>query len=187
MSGAARATGRGVRSDILWPCRTLSTTTGEWDQSGLTFAYQWLRDGIPVTGATEAHLLLGAADVRHRMSVQVTATRAGAAPATSRSTATSPVTRAAARVRLGVADATPAAGSRTKVTVRVTATPSAVDAGGRVKVLVDGKLVRTVRVSDGTATLKIAFAAGTHKVKALYTGSPMLSRASADRRVRALR
>lgn len=166
---------------------TLSTTAGEWDQTGLTFAYQWLRDGIPVDGATEAGLLLGAADLGHRMSVQVTATRSGAAPTTTRSAATSPVVRAAARVKLKIADPTPAAGSRTRVTVRVITTPSTVDAGGRVKVLVDGRLVRKARVTDGTATLRIAFSAGTHKVEAVYTGSPTVSRATADSRVLARR
>jgi len=166
---------------------TLSTTAGEWDQPGLAFAYQWLRDGIPVNGATGARLLLGAADLGHRMSVQVTATRDGAAPATTLSAATSPVTKSAARVKLGIADPTPVAGTRTKVTVRVTTSPSTVDAGGRVKVLVDGKLVKRVRVIDGKATLTIAFSAGTHKVVAKYTGSPTVSTASADSRVRARR
>lgn len=166
---------------------SLSTTAGGWDQPGLTFAYQWLRDGVPVNGATGAQLLLGSADLGHRMSVQVTATRSDAAPTTTRSAATAPVVKAAARVKLKIADQTPVAGSRTRVTVRVITTPSSVESGGRAKVLVDGKLFRTVRVTAGKATLKIVFAAGTHKVVALYTGSPTVSRAKADRRVRALR
>jgi len=166
---------------------TLSTTAGEWDQSGLAFAYQWLRDGIPVSGATGARLLLGAADLGHRMSVQVTATRDGAAPGTTLSAATAPVTKSAAKVKLGIADPTPVAGSRTKVTIRVTTAPSTVEPTGRVKVMVDGKLVKRVRVTDGRATLTIAFSAGTHKVVARYTGSPTVSTALADSRVRARR
>ncbi|PVG82252.1 beta-xylosidase [Nocardioides gansuensis] len=167
---------------------TLSTTAGGWDQPGLSFAYQWLRDGIPVTGATKSSLLLEAADIGHRMSIQVTATRDGAAPATARSAATSPVAKAAARVKLGISDPTPEAGARTRVTVRVTTTPSTVDPTGRVKVLVDGELVGRVRVTtDGTATLTLTFAAGTHKVVVKYTGSPTVSQALAERRVRARR
>jgi beta-xylosidase len=74
---------------------TLRATTGSWDQAGLTFTYQWLRDGIPVDGATRARLLLGAADVGHRMSVRVTASRDGLTPGTAQSAATSPVTKSA--------------------------------------------------------------------------------------------
>ena len=70
---------------------TLRATTGSWDQTGLTFTYQWLRDGTPVDGATRARLLLGAADVGHRMSVRVTASRDGLTPGTAQSAATSPV------------------------------------------------------------------------------------------------
>lgn len=163
---------------------TLTATTGTWDQPGLTFTYQWLRDGVPVTGATQARLLLGAADIGHRMSVQVTASRDGAAPGTARSAATAPVAKAPGRVRLRIADPTPEAGTKTRITVRVTATPSTVEAGGRVKVLVDGKVVRRIRLADGRATLTVAFPAGMHKVVAKYLGSSAVSTATADLRVR---
>lgn len=166
---------------------TLSATTGSWDQAGLTFTYQWLRDGVPVAGATQAQLLLGAADAGHRMSVQVTASRAGVAPGTARSAATSPVAKAAGRVRLGIADRTPEAGSKTRITIRVGAIPSTAKAGGRVKVLVDGKVVRRLRLTDGKATLALAFATGTHKVVAKYLGSSTITAADAGRQVRAHR
>lgn len=167
---------------------TLTATTGTWDQTGLTFTYQWLRDGIPIDGATQAQLQLVAADVKHRMSVQVTASRPGVAPGVAQSATTSPVAKATGRVRMGIADPTPEAGSRTRVTVRVTvrvtATPSTVEAGGRVKVLVDGTVVRTVRLTDGRVRLTLAFSAGTHKVVAKYLGSSTVSAATADLRVR---
>jgi beta-xylosidase len=59
---------------------TLAGTPGTWDEDGLTFAYQWLRDGEPVDGATRQTLRVTAADVGHRMSVKVTAERPGAFP-----------------------------------------------------------------------------------------------------------
>jgi beta-xylosidase len=80
---------------------TLRATTGSWDQAGLTFTYQWLRDGIPVDGATRPRLLLGAADVGHRMSVRVTASRDGLTPGTAQSAATAPVAKSASNPRLG--------------------------------------------------------------------------------------
>ncbi|MEU4362459.1 family 43 glycosylhydrolase [Promicromonospora sp. NPDC023987] len=59
---------------------TLAGTPGTWDKDGLTFSYQWLRDGEPVAGATRQTRRLTSADVGHRMSVEVTASRPGAFP-----------------------------------------------------------------------------------------------------------
>ncbi|MFI2485449.1 family 43 glycosylhydrolase [Promicromonospora kroppenstedtii] len=59
---------------------TLTAAPGRWDQRDVTFGYRWLRDGAPVAGAEERTYRLTAADVGHRMSVEVTATRAGALP-----------------------------------------------------------------------------------------------------------
>ncbi|MFE7506812.1 family 43 glycosylhydrolase [Promicromonospora sp. NPDC057488] len=61
---------------------TLTAAPGRWDKRDVTFGYQWLRDGAPVAGAVGRTYRLTAADVGHRMSVQVTATRAGALPGT---------------------------------------------------------------------------------------------------------
>ncbi|MFZ2503863.1 MAG: hypothetical protein WAW88_14465, partial [Nocardioides sp.] len=52
----------------------LTADPGLWTPSGLSFSYQWLRDGDPVVGATGAALMLGLEDLGHRMSVLVTAT-----------------------------------------------------------------------------------------------------------------
>ena len=71
---------------------SLTASPGAWDQKGLTFAYQWLRDGAPVPGATGQRFLLTNADVGHRMSVQVTATRPGALPGVARSAPTAVIT-----------------------------------------------------------------------------------------------
>jgi beta-xylosidase len=70
---------------------TLTGTPGTWDNDGLTFNYQWLRDGEPVDGATRQTLLLTSADVGHRMSVRVTASRPGAFPGVAGSEATEQV------------------------------------------------------------------------------------------------
>jgi hypothetical protein len=56
---------------------TLSATTGTFTGSGITYTYQWLRDGVPISGAKASSYLLAGADAGHRMSVVVTATNSG--------------------------------------------------------------------------------------------------------------
>lgn len=55
----------------------LTADPGSWDLTGLTFRYQWLRDGAPISGATAKTYTLTAADVGGHISLSVTATRAG--------------------------------------------------------------------------------------------------------------
>ncbi|TQK70057.1 carboxypeptidase regulatory-like domain-containing protein [Nocardioides sp. SLBN-35] len=71
---------------------TLSATAGGWAPDGVTTTYQWRRDGAPIPGATAATYPLVPADANARITVAVTATLAGYAPAESASAATAPVT-----------------------------------------------------------------------------------------------
>ncbi len=70
--------------------QTLSVTTGTWSGTPTpTYAYQWLRAGAAISGATGSTYLLGFGDVGSAISCAVTATNAaGSASATSPSTAT---------------------------------------------------------------------------------------------------
>lgn len=53
----------------------LRADPGTWEPSeGLTYSYQWLRDGVPVDGATTARYTPRLDDLRTRLSVVVTAT-----------------------------------------------------------------------------------------------------------------
>ncbi|MDR0960475.1 MAG: hypothetical protein LBM23_09050 [Propionibacteriaceae bacterium] len=61
------------------------------DPSSADVAYQWLRAGEPIPGATGAIYTLGAADADQAISVRVTATAAGRAEATGESLPTAPV------------------------------------------------------------------------------------------------
>jgi GH43 family beta-xylosidase len=167
--------------------RTLTASTGAWDTDGLTFGYQWLRDGVPVPGATSARLVLGGDDVGHRIAVQVTATRAGGPAGVAAAPSTAPVAKAAARVRLRLADRTPPAGRRTRLTVAVATRPVSVGATGDVVVRVDGRVVRRLRLDDGKAVLRLAFKPGRHTVKVTYAGSRAVSADSATVGVRAAR
>lgn len=53
---------------------TLTADPGTWTGEDLTFAYQWLRDGDPITGAAGTTYEIRAADARTRLAVRVTAT-----------------------------------------------------------------------------------------------------------------
>ena len=56
---------------------TLTVTAGTWGLPATAHAYQWLRDGRAIKGATKAGYRLVAADRRHRVCVVVAAARAG--------------------------------------------------------------------------------------------------------------
>jgi peptidoglycan/xylan/chitin deacetylase (PgdA/CDA1 family) len=55
----------------------LTANPGTWSPSGLTFAYQWLRNGTAITGATARTYTPVAADVGTTLTVRVTGTPAG--------------------------------------------------------------------------------------------------------------
>lgn len=57
--------------------QTLTCSTGTWSKSP-TLAYQWLRDGVPISGATASTRLLAAPDAGALMSCSVIATKGGA-------------------------------------------------------------------------------------------------------------
>ena len=56
---------------------TLSATGGSWSLAGVTLAYQWLQDGVPLLGATGTTLEDGPAQAGHVLTVRVTASRTG--------------------------------------------------------------------------------------------------------------
>lgn len=59
----------------------LGASTGIWSPQPDIFAWEWLRDGVPVPGATTSSYKLVRTDVGHRFSVTVTAIKAGYADA----------------------------------------------------------------------------------------------------------
>lgn len=55
----------------------LTATSGEWDTEGVTYTYEWLRDGQAIDGAVAETYVLADADAGHRIGVRVTATKEG--------------------------------------------------------------------------------------------------------------
>ncbi|MBU2075746.1 MAG: Ig-like domain repeat protein [Actinobacteria bacterium] len=64
---------------------SLAASEGTWSTDGLTFAYQWLRDGEPIEGATATQYAPVVADLGKAVSVKVTATKSGSTPGTATS------------------------------------------------------------------------------------------------------
>lgn len=71
---------------------TLSALPGVWSE-GVSFSYQWKRDGSAITGATSANYVAGAADALHNLSVSVTGSKTGYVSATQTSVATGAVAK----------------------------------------------------------------------------------------------
>ena len=57
--------------------RTVTAVTGTWSPSGVSLAYQWLRNGSAIAGATSANFTLTAADNGQKISARITGTKAG--------------------------------------------------------------------------------------------------------------
>jgi hypothetical protein len=69
----------------------LQCSRGAWNYNGLTYAYQWLRTGAAIPGATSSSYTTVTADKTFALSCTVTATNAkGSTPATSAATALVP-------------------------------------------------------------------------------------------------
>lgn len=68
---------------------TLTATSGQWTSPPTAIAYQWLRDGKAIAGATSASYAVKAADAGHRISTGVTVSRTGWPSASSTSAAVS--------------------------------------------------------------------------------------------------
>lgn len=106
--------------------RELTATIGTpWAPTPTALAYQWLRGGGPIPGATSATYRVADADLGTSLSVRVTATAAGRAPSVATSAAvavpvTYPTAAISGTVRLPAGTPT---GARTEMTVVAHAAP----------------------------------------------------------------
>ncbi len=112
---------------------------------GVTTSYQWLRDGVPIDGATGTTYRLTPADVGSRIGVQARHERADFTSAVERRSAGRHQVRTTADVRIKVRTR----GRRAVVRVRVRA-PGVDNVSGRLFVGLMGR-DRTVRIRDGRA------------------------------------
>ena len=70
---------------------TLTTAAGTYSVTGVTTTYQWLRNGVPIQGATAATYTVTPTDYQTTLSAQVTASKTGYTSVTTTSAATAAV------------------------------------------------------------------------------------------------
>lgn len=117
--------------------QTLKSTTGTWDK-GVTFTYQWLRDGSPIGGATSANYVLVGDDFGHRISVAVTGHWTGGVTNTQTST------QSTKTVGIGtMKSVAPRASGRAKVGLALVASTAAWTPGATItyRWLLNGKVI----------------------------------------------
>ncbi|MET7287776.1 Tat pathway signal protein [Streptomyces sp. NPDC005573] len=85
---APKATRAPVISGTAKVGRTLKTSAGSWSPAAASYAYQWYANGKAVTGATKSSLVLKQAQKGKRITVKVTARRAGCKDGSATSAAT---------------------------------------------------------------------------------------------------
>jgi hypothetical protein len=71
--------------------KKLTAKVSKWKPSGIKYRYQWLRNGVVIGGATKSTYKIAKADQKSKISVRVTATKAGYADLTVTSKSTSKV------------------------------------------------------------------------------------------------
>jgi surface antigen len=70
---------------------TLTAKAGTWSPSDVTLTYQWLRDGVIISGATSKSYTLTSKDVGHAITISVTGSKSGFASRTASSEPTDEV------------------------------------------------------------------------------------------------
>lgn len=71
--------------------QTLTVSPGTWTPAGVTFTYQWLADGVAITGATGTSFTPGTARAGKKLSVAVTGSKPGYTSATVTTAETAPL------------------------------------------------------------------------------------------------
>lgn len=155
---------------------TLTSSPGEWDASAgaageVGYAYQWLRDGTQIDGATDATYRVRSADRGARLSVEVTATKTGDAGSASASAHSAAVVVQVSSVALGAPDRS--VGSRDTsfvVTVQVRALGAKITPTGEATVTIAGEQYIGTLV-DGRVAIDVGTQPrGAHTIRVSYTG-----------------
>ena len=159
--------------------QVLSVVPPTLSPGGTTVAYQWVRDGVPIAGATGTTYRLTAADVGHRVSAEVTATRPQYLPY--QATLATPATRVTAPATLRLT--TRSDRGRAIVRVRVVA-PGVASVPGKALIKV-GRWSRTVKLDErGVARVAVRLPKGVKAVRVRYLGSSLVTAARVTGSVR---
>lgn len=158
----------------------LRAVPGSWTP-GWSLGFQWLRNGVPIAGATGATYRTVAADGRRRIAVRVSASTAF--PGLPGQVLTAPAVTVKALSRLSLA--VDAGRRRAALTIRL-ALPGTSTAAtrGRVVVYVDGARRAAPLVRAGIARLTLPVPRGRHTFRVRYAGTALYTAATASRTVR---
>ncbi len=128
----------------------LTANPGSWMPSPVTFSYEWLNDGIPISGATNPTYTLSKTDMGAKISVKVTGSKFGYTTVSKTSVATTTV------VGRTLKAATPTISGTAQVGKKLTADPGTWTEGTdfTYQWLADGKAIKDATKS--TYTLKAA-------------------------------
>ena len=154
--------------------RVLSTTGGAWSVESPVLAYQWLRDGVAIAGATAPSYRLIAADAGSNISVAVTASKTDFVQAV----ATSAATTVAKLDSVTLASAPLFSRSGSGVNVSTTVRSSAgVSVTGDVAVFDGRRQVATGALgSNGRVTVNVTgLSRGIHIITVRYAGNAQVS------------
>lgn len=169
---------------------TLSMDPGEWSFDPERVQVRWYAGDRRIEGATGAELVLDDPDlVGEAISVRVTVSSEVQPPVSATSASTAAVRKAAPGLEVELSTRTPQV-RETRVGVEVSVTaPRTLPVEGDLRVLVDGGLVVTRAVGDGSlrVVLPVFRTPGRHRVVVRYDGSDLLLTAATRTVVRARR
>jgi hypothetical protein len=131
--------------------KTLTVTPGTWDVDGVALTYQWLRAGKPVAGATGTSYDVLPADAGDKLDVVVSAAKANHVTGTAIATA-GKVAKATTTTKVTVPGKVKAG---KKATAKIVVGSADLDPTGTVKVTYGGKVVKTVKLKNGKATVAL--------------------------------
>ena len=155
----------------------LTVAPGSWTPTGVTFAYQWLRSGTVIAGATGPTYTLALADRGRTVSARVTGTKSGheSSSATSSPTAT---------VRSRSTTTVTADPGRGKVVLAVTVSSTRIVPTGSVVITLGSRTLASPSLSRGKVTLTLREqrrGARTYTIR--YVGNSRVAGSSTSQRV----
>ncbi|MDQ2624898.1 MAG: hypothetical protein M3Y20_07030, partial [Actinomycetota bacterium] len=159
---------------------TLHASGGSWPVPDVTLAYQWLRDGSSIVGATSSSYKLVTADAGRKVTVRVTASRADYGSSSSATSSQVSVAKLKAKAKVKLAKKTVKVGKRAKVTVRVQV-PGIAKPKGTLVIRDGKKKITTVKLKAkhaGKLTVRLPkLKAGKHKITVTFKATKQISKA----------
>jgi hypothetical protein len=162
--------------------QTLKADHGTWSGTVKSYAYQWLRNGDPISGATGSSYRVAAADATTKIAVRVTVTETGLDPGVATSGAVT-IDKLSSTTSAGLVAGTIAKGKHGKVNVVVSGS-GVVKPTGKLTVKQGKKTITSVSLkakNAGRKTITLpVLGKGKHKLKVVYSGSDTVKKSTSS-------